>query len=169
MGHLLRTMNPQAADYANELRPMPIVGMFVHYYPRAGEVRRGRKRVAALVVHTDEDNRLLDLVIVHDANDFVDQQRVPERRGDDRGWVRMEDVVITDASGQRYLMPGFGEDDGSEIKGDVEALRESVATLSGKFDDLAKRVNNGGTSAAVAPAPRRPGRPRKIDQGQQQG
>lgn len=112
MSHLLATMNPDAAAGleakvaqavmdgepvmdAPPAEPVaspwrdgdPDVSDWVIYQPRRGMIRRGRNRVAALVVHRHPDARLLDLAIFYEANDTLDDQRVPEAVGEERGWL----------------------------------------------------------------------------------
>lgn len=113
MGHMLSTMNPEEASklqgheaveaVADAMRSgesidpidqpfidtsgMPEIGDWVLYQPRRGEIRRGRNRVAALVTWVYPDSRLCDLAIFYEANDTVDQQRIPEAVGEERGWI----------------------------------------------------------------------------------
>lgn len=96
-GHMLKTVNPEAAALAEqEGLPLPGIGDTVIYCPRPGEVRRGRTQVPAIVVWRDEANRRLDLAIIHEAADMLDQRGVPERAGEnERGWIRKEpDVAV---------------------------------------------------------------------------
>lgn len=65
----------------------PDVSDMVIYQPRRGEIRRGRKRIAAMVTHRYPDARVLDLAIIYEASDTMDQQRVPEAVGEERGWL----------------------------------------------------------------------------------
>lgn len=87
MGHLLKTVNPEAAaDIANETKPIPCIGETVIFFPRPGELRAGRGKHAAIVTAVNDDDTL-DLVVVYDADDFIGQRRVARRSLDGgMGW-----------------------------------------------------------------------------------
>lgn len=78
MSHLLATVNQAAAD---EIRPdppapdLPDVGHLVIYTMRQGFARQGRNRFNALV-QGHGDRGTLNLLVMIDANDFVDEQFV---------------------------------------------------------------------------------------------
>ncbi len=187
MGHLMSTINPQAVERVEE-RPLPDIGDIVLYYPRPGERRRGRDKVSALVVHRDERNRRLDLAIFHEANDVLDQQNVPERIGDDRGWLRkdaapwasalatatpIEPLAVTALQKEigevrdtlaaiedkyRALMAG--------VFGDIEPPKESVLEMLGILDNAideieAKVIQPAPTATTAPPTFKRRGRPPK--------
>jgi hypothetical protein len=123
-------MNQAAVDRIEE-RPLPDIGDTVIYYPRAGERRRGRARVPAIVIHVDAHNRRLDLAIIHEANDMLDQQNVPERVGEDRGWLRKETDPVGTVSVHHdvaELAPVRAEIDAA--KADIAAVKEEQARLS---------------------------------------
>lgn len=84
---MLSSVNPDAVERIEEdTRPLPGVGQMVRYYPRMGEVRNGKPTVPALVLGGDVVNRTLDLLVFFESDDFIGQQHVPRRRGEDRGW-----------------------------------------------------------------------------------
>lgn len=113
--------------------PLPDIGDMVLFWPRAGDVRRGRTREPALVIWRHEAERLLDLVVVREANDVINQERVPERVGSDRGWTVKEPINADPVDDP------FAEEPGE----DVEALRSEVGDL--------RKVLLGEIEAPVAP------------------
>lgn len=119
MSHYLATSNPTAAArIGHEHDPLPGIGTPVLYYPRPNDVRQGRTAVPATVLAVDQDNRTLDLLVTYGANDQIDQQRVPERPGDnERGWSLLPSQGDAGSS-------GGGE--GSALRADLEALRAQI-------------------------------------------
>lgn len=115
-------------DVSGEIQPAepvwrdgdPDVSDWVIYQPRRGMIRRGRNRVAALVVHRHPHARLLDLAIFYEANDTLDDQRVPEAVGDERGWLqkRAAAPLNYDAAAEGFIH-------GEQIK----SLRQEIADL----------------------------------------
>lgn len=145
MSHLLATMNPDAAAGleakvaqavldgepvmdAPPAEPVaspwrdgdPDVSDWVIYQPRRGMIRRGRNRVAALVVHRHPDARLLDLAIFYEANDTLDDQRVPEATGEERGW-------LVKAWPNESQVPAVVE--GYVAREEIGVLRQDIADL----------------------------------------
>lgn len=90
MGHMLASMNPQAAHEIDNPVALPGVGSTVVYCPRPGEVRAGKTRVPAIVLKADAENGLLDLVVIYEADDFLSRKSLPRRMGEDRGWEPAE-------------------------------------------------------------------------------
>lgn len=108
---------------------MPEIGDWIHYQPRRGEGRRGRYRVPALVIWRHPDTRLLDLVLVYDANDVGDQQRVPEAVGEERGWLLKPVPQLISNHAPREI---------AGLQRDLAKLGEMVSNLTstvlGEFD-----------------------------------
>lgn len=80
MSHLLRSVNPEAADAIQpgpERQPLPDVGDVVKYHMRQGHGRNGRTIFPALVQGHGPNDTLMITVIV-DAGDLVDEQHVAE-------------------------------------------------------------------------------------------
>lgn len=78
MGHMLRSVNSEAADQIEQDRaPLgtPGIAEWVVFHPRPGERRMSRTSFPALVMWQHKDGRL-DLLIVYDANDVVLRQGV---------------------------------------------------------------------------------------------
>ncbi|HSV24353.1 MAG TPA: hypothetical protein VLJ17_15160 [Xanthobacteraceae bacterium] len=150
----------------------PDVSDWVIYQPRRGTIRRGRNRVAALVVHRYPDARLLDLAIFYEASDTLDDQRVPEAVGEERGWIRKGGpprmVVGDDILGADDSRPGS-----IEWKRDgLDTLRQEVADLRalilGDYDtppasilDMMNTLDERLDALAKAPKKKR-GRPPKV-------
>jgi hypothetical protein len=105
MGHMLATVNPDAADAIGHEHDMdqgvPDIGETVVFHPRVGEWRAGRNKFAAIVTWVHDDGTL-DLVVFYDADDFIGQRSVPRREGDGRGWV-----AVTRDSGPSMHPGGF--------------------------------------------------------------
>lgn len=165
MGHYLTTENPSAVErMKREALPLPAVGDLVNYYPRTGEVRRGRTIVAALVLHVDERNRRLDLCVFHDANDLIQQDNVPERVENERGWSRKEVPAMPG------LDPGIIaalRKDITEVRnlvlGDFEAPGTSVLDLLDKLDERIGKIEDAAkVKAPPAPKKKKRGRPPKA-------
>lgn len=162
MGHLLSTVNPEAVERINDTRPLPDIGEIVHYYPRLGERRRGRDKIAALVTHVDRDNRRLDLAIIHEANDMLDQQRVPERVGEDRGWLRIptaQDKALEEIAVLRADIADLR----AFIMGAHQQPPMTVLDMLKNVDDRVEVLEQAHEAKAQArPAPRKRGRPKKA-------
>lgn len=176
MSTTLATVNPEAAARLADSRPLPGVGEWVIYYPRSGEVQRGRKRLPALVMAVDESNRLLELVIIRGANDVLEQDRIPERMGEDRGWERMaaiatglpEDAPMTfNHAPQEVAALREGMDSlRNLILGGYEQPDKSVLELVDALDertDRLERAIHDQVQASLAPKPRdKPGPKPKV-------
>ena len=159
MGHLMKTVNPEAAERMEE-RPLPIIGEMVHYYCRPGERRRGRTHMPAIVVAIDADNRMLTLVVIWEAQDLGDQERVPERMGDDRGWQRMprpENVTVNIApaiDGLRSELLAEMSKLRDAIFGDYQVPKKSVLALIDDMDTIVEGLSPS-KSAPKAKGPRK--------------
>lgn len=140
MGHMLASINPEAADEIDRPTPLPDIGSTVVYIPRAGQVRAGKTRVPAIVTGRDVENRILDLVVIYDADDFLSKPRIPRRQGDDHGWE----------------LVGGQEEKSGEILGDIGSqlneLRDIIASVNSRVDAVDRRLD-------VLEAKRGPGRP----------
>lgn len=157
MGHLLSSINSEAAERYGE-RPLPRVGETVEYYPRQGERRRGRVKAAALVTHVDPDNRRCDLAIFFEGCDVMDQQGVPERVGEDRGWLRLPTAQDNSAEAIAELRKDIA-DLRAFIMGEFPQPPMSVLDMLKNVDD---RVEVLETRPAAAAPKRKPGRPKST-------
>lgn len=168
MAHLMQTMKDvverevaEAAEVAQELaagisvdqppqsiEPIwhdgdPDVSDMVIYQPRRGEVRRGRKRIAALVTHRYPDARVLDLAIIYEASDTMDQQRVPEAVGEERGWIVKNGAVFSKNYSSRDL-PNDARVIVNHAPAEIAELSASLANLRaivmGEFETPANSI-----------------------------
>lgn len=120
---------PEGKSAADVWRPGdPDVSDMVIYQPRRGEVRRGRKRIAALVTHRYPDARVLDLAIIYEASDTMDQQRVPEAVGEERGWIVKNGAVFSKDYSSRDL-PNDARITVNHAPAEIAQLRASIADL----------------------------------------
>lgn len=75
MGHLLATVNPEAAAAIGtenvDTSKLPAIGSIVRYYPRPGEGRGGRREFSMIVTEHAKDGRVGG-VAIFDASDFRD-------------------------------------------------------------------------------------------------
>lgn len=78
MGHLLKTVNPEAAGaIAGNAPPMPMLGEMVIFRPRMGEQRGGKTEFPAMVLaFPDGAGQPLDLLIFYGADDQIERNRV---------------------------------------------------------------------------------------------
>jgi hypothetical protein len=159
LGHYLQTENSTAADQiGHEHDPLPPIGTVVHYHPRPTDVKRGRTVMPAMVLWQNQD-RTLELLIIADANDQINQERVPESPSEhERGWSRIPSQTAQ-----------AGQDGGAvaALRADLETLREQV--LGGYVPDEALpvvdaifEIRDRLTALEEKPAPRPRGRPKKA-------
>jgi hypothetical protein len=154
LSHYLQTENPSAAAALHgEVQPLPGVGDRVLYRPRRSEVRRGRTVMPAIVLWPNEDSRTLELFVIADANDQINQEKVPESPCEGEwGWVRREasaDALEREALGQ--------------LRADLDALREQIwgdnepaeGNLAEAVTELEKRLVKAEKQVAKHPRARR--------------
>lgn len=155
MAHMLASINREAADEIDRPTPLPDIGSTVVYIPRAGQVRAGKTRVPAIVTGRDVDNRLLDLVVIYDADDFLSKPRIPRRQGDDHGWELVGGQALSPEMAWAHEFRDHKEKSG-EILGDVGSqlneLRNIIASVNSRVDAVDRRLD-------ALEAKRGPGRP----------
>lgn len=78
MGHMLRTVNPEAADAIDNPAAPPDVGTWVVFKGRAGFSRMRRTEFPALVLGSLEDGTV-QLMVVMEPEDMMMEDRVPFR------------------------------------------------------------------------------------------
>lgn len=131
---------------AQEALPLPEIGEPVRYFAGPTAFRGRRNSFPAIVVDVDKRRRALDLVVFYDAQEFVDQHGVTERRGGERGF-------------ERIVPPGL--------------LREWIGWMQNRImvseltDDAAFAKAVGERPAALVPAPQQP-RAEPLDEATQQ-
>jgi hypothetical protein len=105
MGHLLKTVNPEAAAALEATEtPLPQQGQWVRYHCRPGEARSGRPTAPALVMHVDAMDRVCDLLVKHGPDDEVMQFRI-------RAWSPINDYhcfSILDEPSRESIAPPDG-------------------------------------------------------------
>lgn len=169
MGHMLATVNREAADEIDHPTPLPDIGSTVVYIPRAGQVRAGKTRVPAIVTGRDVDNRLLDLVVIYDADDFLSKPRIPRRQGDDHGW----ELVGAAPQGRSSELQTFKDELGSVLFGDnakpptnftdelmeIRRRLDAIEGVSEIFSDIGGQLKNLNDRLIALETKRGPGRP----------
>lgn len=141
MGHLLSTVNPEAAERLAHPIPLPCLGQWVLYCPRPSEMRAKRPRVPALVTGVDERNELLDLLVFNDKDDLLDASNIPRRMGEDKGWEPLDGASDGGTGGLTAfkdelsdVLFGVNERHADSIQDQLNALRSDLDGLSAKLD-----------------------------------
>lgn len=150
---------------------LPRVATIVIYHPRPGEVIRGRKEVAAIVVARNEAQGTCDLLAFHDAQDWRDCERVPPWDGGaERGFEVVGAAGVIPADGSLGAYAQILDDARNDIAsitgivlGDFERpelpVLEMINALNERCDELEKKLAAVPVSAAPK-APRKPKAPR---------
>lgn len=169
MGHLLSTLNPEAAEEADSGRLvphhpewplLPRVGQMVSYHPRPGEFRRGREEFPAIVLHAEPERGTLDLLVVYDRDDWHGMEGVPRwpADGSTLGWTQAEPPRSDSARDPRFddmlakldMLEGMIEALASRIFGKLEMPEGE--TLLGILDEHEDRVTTLETNCPKAEA-----------------
>lgn len=123
MGHLLSSINPDAAEKMNtgsaERPDLPKVGTVVEYTMRAGHGRMGRTRFPAFVMGVNQRGSGIDLLVFIDAGDMIDEQ-----------------MVAKAAPGTEFHCWDWADDAASSLRG----MRGTVAALHQRAGELEDRV-----------------------------
>lgn len=77
VGHLLKTVNPEAADAIDNPPAPPDVGTWVVFKGRAGFSRMHRTEFPALVLGAQPTDGTLELMVVMEPEDMITESRVP--------------------------------------------------------------------------------------------
>lgn len=77
MNHMLRTMNPEAADAIDQPPPLPDVATMVVFIPRAGVSRMHRSEFPAIVLAGNDERQTLTLLVTMEAEDMIEETNVP--------------------------------------------------------------------------------------------
>lgn len=141
MGHLLRTINPQAAGILDELEkpsvigPLPSVGTSVQFRLRGGEWRNGSDVFAAIVTRAHPEKGLIDVVVVLGADDTMDQREVPRQTEDSGwGWSPVEGSATAQVEELRTSIAAFKEELAAVLFGIHEKSEESVYDMIVEID-----------------------------------
>lgn len=79
MSTLLATTNPAAAaEFQNRDLRRPYEGQSVIFHARPGEGRGGRTTAVGLVLRVEDDDNV-DIIIIHDADDFIVRNKIPRK------------------------------------------------------------------------------------------
>lgn len=90
MGHLLETVNPQAAAAIEGIAPVdyPQIGEPLRFHRRKNDFRAGKTTFPAMCLGVNPDQGLVDLLVVFDVEDYIRQQ-VKQWDGENPGWERL--------------------------------------------------------------------------------
>lgn len=122
-GHLLASVNKEASDAIQpdpSAPPLPDVGHLVVYTMRAGYARQGKTKFNALVQGRGERGTL-NLLVMIDANDFVDEQ-----------------FVLAAGPGQETNCWEWPDDsrNASGFRGTIAALHQRIGEVEENLADL---------------------------------
>lgn len=144
-GHLLRTVNPDAADMIEAQVPkrIPQVGAPAVYHCRPGEGRRGLVKFPGLVLRSSADTGI-DMIVFFDAEDF----RLVERL---QPWTEQNPVFCYTASTNDPTLFDRLDQLAEELEtikaavfGEFDAPSQSVigylASFEKKLADLAQKI-----------------------------
>lgn len=84
MGHLLKTMNPEAVERIENGPDSPDVGTVVVYIARPGMQRMGRREFPAIVLGADTEGHL-ELFVMMEPEDMIMESHVRFRDHDQEG------------------------------------------------------------------------------------
>lgn len=149
MGHMLKTVNPAAAEAIDNPPAPPDIGTWVVFKGRAGFSRMRRTEFPALVLGASPEDGSLSLMVVMEPEDMMMEDRVPFQSHNQEHfcwrWRRKSDA--------EDLVPGS---DGDLIK----MLASRVATIEQVLagDDLEKLEKR---IAVLEAGGKKPGRPKK--------
>jgi hypothetical protein len=120
LNHYISTMEAAAAaEMSSQMALLPRIGDMVLYRPRRHEVKRGRTEMPAMVIWRNEEMRTLELFVIADANDQINQERVPESPCEGEwGWVRKESPQTAPDALEREAI--------GQLRGELDALREQI-------------------------------------------
>jgi hypothetical protein len=129
---------PMPTAEAEPGAPLPRVSTMLVFHPRSGEILRGRKEVAAMVVNQRPDQRLLDLIVFYDADDVRQIDRVPERTVEgERGWEMPRGPIVAeggDFAGMDMRSTGHivrpPADNYAAVLNTLELMRQEVTSVT---------------------------------------
>lgn len=168
MGHLLATVNPEAAaeigrEYAQP--PLPPPGTMVRYLARPGEGRGGRMEFPFLVMHHGRDGMTIEGIIFYACDDWVGRDNI-RRKSDAQPFACWEPIEQAEAGGMTWrIVPTEPPLDGpsrnaadtgtSGLVRDIQELQYEIQPIINAVDALSARI-------AALEAKRSPGRPKKV-------
>lgn len=145
MGHLLSTVNPEAAAAIQPrqvaAKDMPAVGSFVQYFARPGEGRRGGHEFGAMVTRV-YDNGTIDGIAFYDADDFRNLERLPQRSEHHEfpAWDWREEAPTT----IRADNVGLGQhikDFQTHQNGFNQGTQDRIVAMEHRIDELAQALS----------------------------
>src|SRR6266550_1073505 len=122
MGHLLSSVNPEAAERVeNPAMGAPDVGTPVVYIARAGFQRMGRHEFPASVLGHDEEGHLSLLVTMEPEDMMMEDHVRPQQSDEGHTWRHVVMDEPDDVHGMRLAIESMGET--------IEMLRSELADL----------------------------------------
>lgn len=143
VGHMLATVNPEAAAAIDSPPAPPDVGTMVVFIPRPGFSRMGRTEFGAMVMGAHEDRSLM-LLVWMEAEDVIMETRIPfQSHNQPHSWRHVRgsaaDLEARVVKLEEYLA---GDD---KLVDDVEQLGARIVTVesvmaSDEIEQLEKRI-----------------------------
>lgn len=157
MGHLLSTVNPEAAAAIQpDVDPFavraPEVGEIVHYFARLGEGRSGRMIFPAFVMRVEHEGPrrgLLELIVIYGVDDVRGYSNVRRKTHDEtmNVWDFMPGALGNQGDINMILKSLFGEH--TMVEESVYGmLKESGKTLKRQAEELKALAERIGTLEA---------------------
>ena len=155
MGHLLSTVNPEAAEAIKPegqvfpVRP-PYIGEPVQYFARPGEGRGGGREIFPAMIMKFAEDGVAELCVIYGADDFRDRINIPKRTHDKpwNSWDFMPNATEGTGGIKMLWQAIFGKHDPVEesVYGMILRLGARVKHIE---EDLATRAANRGRKRLI--------------------
>lgn len=145
MGHLLATVNPEAAAAIKPTSPLgnrvAPLHQIVRYHSRPGEGRAGKMSFPAFMMHCDPENGRAQLLVIYAADDLQDRINIPYRSDENpfAAWdyINPLEAPVTLRAGnlENGMDRVFGEhglEEGQSVMGLIAELRREIEALKAK-------------------------------------
>ena len=155
MGHLLSTVNPEAAAAVKPEEPpfpirAPYIGEAVQYFARPGEGRGGGRDVFPAMMMKFGEDGVAELCVIYGADDFRDRINIPKKTHDKpwNSWDFMPNAMGGSADVKMLCAAIFGKHDPVE-----ESVYGMILRLGARMkeveNDLSVRAANRGRKRLV--------------------
>jgi|SRR5665213_160011 len=135
---------------------VPGIGTSVQFRLRGGEWRNGQNAFAAIVTKSNPDDGTVNLLVVFGADDFMEQQSVPQLVGDgDWGWSMLDSSAGAGIAKLRAEFKAFKAELAAVILGGWEIRKESIYDVLQEHDNRLSLLASGNAPDPVSPRRRR--------------